>query len=1568
MFQIPLPSLRRRNGLEWRRAFAVPASLILAAAVAPAGAGLVALWSFNDAGSLGINAAGGGSLAAAGGAEFSAEGHSGGALKLSGDGQYLSGSVAGLPVGNGTYTVAAWFKPDALGARGIIGWGNFGTERQVNALRLVDGGNGLSHYWWAADLTVTDLSTNLLDGKWHHVAATWDGTTRRLFLDGAAVGQDTPGVNAATADNFRIGSTNNGEFFDGLLDDVAVFDTALTTTQVGDLAAGGTPGGGTPAAPTAITVDDLTIRPENGPGDFLSSLSTTDPNPGEAHTFTLVAGEGSQENANFSIFGHQLRAAVSFAAMAWQPQRIRLRSTDSAGLWVESAFVLTVKPKTRGVVINEIHYNSQNNKIRNSFIELYNDGDTAVDLTGWRLSSGVDYRFPAGTTLAAGGYLTVGEDPATMQSYFGVTALGPWDAAVETYADGAVETGGLSNDGDTIRLRDAADVVVEEIDYGNHSPWPAEANGEGCSIERINPGLDGSHGGNWAGSKAGGNLTTDIATPGKQNNRFSATAAPAVRQVAHTPQQPKAGDPIVVTAKITDPQGVGSVSLAWQLCAPGSFIPSKLPKTISGGNFVNVTTPLAANPAFELAANWTSAPMNDDGVNGDAVGGDGIWTAVIPAQPNRTLVRYRITAADNAGASARYPLIGDPSLNFACFVYNGVPDYEGTSAATLTSLPVYHFLTRKADWDQCVAYNSAYRLVAGLSWSFENWEACFVSDGVVYDHIPYRLKGANGRYTASGTGGAGNAKRAFKFLFNKGYEFAARKENGEFYPEKWSTMITENLWENRATFTFSLNEAVNFYLFNQLGVPSPDGNWGHFRTVMQTAEQPDKWRGDFWGLMWVHEDYDRRFLKAHNLLKGNLYKLTRDATSGRDQLRYQSALGPANGTDHDWAQNNLKGTTTPTVLNANVNLALWSRYHAFCEAVRHYDYWPNGDNNAAYYFYPLYNTANGNRGQLWYLPNDLDATWGPTWNNGKDLIHNTLFNDSGESGGDSATNPTQWPVYFNQVREIRRLLWQPDQINPLIDQFAATIRPFVNADFTRWVGAPADAGNYGGLSGSNTSGQTTLNAVGQTALDNYVLGMKDFAFDANNNGSTWPGGNVSRGGRAAYLDTLGSSLGENTTKYPETPVITYSGPDGYPVTGLKFTTSAFSDPQGADTFAGIQWRVAEVNDSDVFTPGVPRLLEINASNDSGELSTFTADHTFPAASCQPGHRYRARVRMKDNTGRWSYWSTAVEFTAGTFDPTVWSSSLVISELMYHAAGPTAAETAAGAALTPPQVWNDDSFDWLELRNVGAAAIDLTGFQFTAGFDFIFPDGTMIQPGANLLVVQNIDAFKARYGSSLPIAGAWDANDKLSNGGETITLQFGQTLPPVLSFTYDDEASTNWPTSPDGDGPSLVRVNPSDTTQNASLGVNWKASATSGGTPGVTDSTGTAGYAAWKTAHGLTDDGDSDGDGLSALAEYALGADPKVSSPASQPQGSRATLTVDGTAADYFTLIFPRANAATDVTVKAEFSTDLSTWPLTGILVSATPNADGQTRTEVWRAPAPASGQTRLFGRLHITTP
>jgi hypothetical protein len=53
-----------------------------------------------------------------------------------------------------------------------------------------------------------------------------------MYLNGVMVASDTPGVDAAAGDHFSIGVTNSTEYFDGVLDNVAIFNTALTPAQV----------------------------------------------------------------------------------------------------------------------------------------------------------------------------------------------------------------------------------------------------------------------------------------------------------------------------------------------------------------------------------------------------------------------------------------------------------------------------------------------------------------------------------------------------------------------------------------------------------------------------------------------------------------------------------------------------------------------------------------------------------------------------------------------------------------------------------------------------------------------------------------------------------------------------------------------------------------------------------------------------------------------------------------------------------------------------------------------------------------------------------------------------------------------------------------------------------------------------------------------------------------------------------------------------------------------------------------------------------------------------------------
>ena len=185
-----------------------------------------------------------------------------------------------------------------------------------------------------------------------------------------------------------------------------------------------------------------------------------------------------------------------------------------------------------------------------------------------------------------------------------------------------------------------------------------------------------------------------------------------------------------------------------------------------------------------------------------------------------------------------------------------------------------------------------------------------------------------------------------------------------------------------------------------------------------------------------------------------------------------------------------------------------------------------------------------------------------------------------------------------------------------------------------------------------------------------------------------------------------------------------------------------------------------------------------------------------------------------SNGEWSALNDA------TFVVPVSQSDLRISEIHYNPAGPNAAELAAGYV-------DGSEFDFIEILNPDQfGSINLSGVQFTKGVTFTFGD-VLLGPGERAVVVENINAFRTRYGTSITPLGEWSGG--LNNGGETIELLDSAGL-EITSVTYNDGGL--WSVAADGDGASLVLD--SDTTSNALLGkyYSWRASVEYGGTPGA----------------------------------------------------------------------------------------------------------------------------------------
>lgn len=179
---------------------------------------------------------------------------------------------------------------------------------------------------------------------------------------------------------------------------------------------------------------------------------------------------------------------------------------------------------------------------------------------------------------------------------------------------------------------------------------------------------------------------------------------------------------------------------------------------------------------------------------------------------------------------------------------------------------------------------------------------------------------------------------------------------------------------------------------------------------------------------------------------------------------------------------------------------------------------------------------------------------------------------------------------------------------------------------------------------------------------------------------------------------------------------------------------------------------------------------------------------------------------------------SVRIAARAFDGQTWSAlnevtfgvgpvaeSLRISELMYHPADPNA--------------------EFVELTNVGDQTINLSLVAFTDGIRYTFPSFELT-PGAHVLVAEDVAAFEAAYGAGLPVIGPYSG--KLSNAGERIELQ-DATGSVIQSFTYRD----NWYRITDGQGFSLTVKDPAGP-DSLDTRDTWRPSAQAGGSPGLGD--------------------------------------------------------------------------------------------------------------------------------------
>ncbi len=102
----------------------------------------------------------------------------------------------------------------------------------------------------------------LMDGAWHHCAATFDGQWMRVYLDGREIGAlHRPGqIIAGGPAQGCIGSTNGGECFQGLMDDLRIYGEALSPQEITRLYREGLEALAAAAKQTGLNVDAFFVR------------------------------------------------------------------------------------------------------------------------------------------------------------------------------------------------------------------------------------------------------------------------------------------------------------------------------------------------------------------------------------------------------------------------------------------------------------------------------------------------------------------------------------------------------------------------------------------------------------------------------------------------------------------------------------------------------------------------------------------------------------------------------------------------------------------------------------------------------------------------------------------------------------------------------------------------------------------------------------------------------------------------------------------------------------------------------------------------------------------------------------------------------------------------------------------------------------------------------------------------------------------------------------------------------------------------------------------------------------
>ena len=220
-----------------------PVTVTVDNVVTPSG-GPISHWRFDE--TSGTTAtdfitATGNNLTLSGGASFSAGGQFGNALSLNGTTAHAFDDSTASLNSTSTLTIAGWLKPTSLpsGFSTILTKVDAGSPTRGYAFNISNGKLGFVK----GSLGIASLSATVSVGSWQHVAVTWDVLTGNVkFYTGGILRQtiNSPGAIPAplNSDRLSVGRFNlSSSWFNGLIDDLRVYNSTLSDAEILALAA-----------------------------------------------------------------------------------------------------------------------------------------------------------------------------------------------------------------------------------------------------------------------------------------------------------------------------------------------------------------------------------------------------------------------------------------------------------------------------------------------------------------------------------------------------------------------------------------------------------------------------------------------------------------------------------------------------------------------------------------------------------------------------------------------------------------------------------------------------------------------------------------------------------------------------------------------------------------------------------------------------------------------------------------------------------------------------------------------------------------------------------------------------------------------------------------------------------------------------------------------------------------------------------------------------------------------------------------------------------------------------------